>query len=121
MNLNLARSREIERSRYAQTDCKDNFILQKDNSRSLKSSLMQKSQREETASDDFGFGAFTLEDYGTDQIITPDKDDIELLWKKGFCIAAVCARWLEFYFAVTETVEEYEGKAQTWQFSSSWS
>ena len=62
-----------------------------------------------------------MEDYGTDQIITSDKDDIDLLWKKGFCITAACACWLELYFAVTETVEEYEGKAQTWQFSSSWS
>ena len=73
------------------------------------------------AADDFGFGAFTLEDYGTDQIITTDKDDIDLLWKKGFHITAVCTWSFDFYFVMTKGVEEFVGKAQTWHFSSSWS
>ena len=73
------------------------------------------------ASDDFGFGAFTLEDYGTEQIITTDKEKINMWLKTGFRITAVCPWRFDFYFVMTLGVKEYEGKAQTWHFSSTWS
>lgn len=71
------------------------------------------------AADDFGFGVFTLEDYGTDQVITTDQDDIDLWWKKGFHITATCAWRFDFYFVMTKGVREYAGKDQTWYISSS--
>ena len=70
--------------------------------------------------DDFGFGMFTLGGYGTDQIISNNVDDIDLLWKKDFQITAVWAWGLDFYFAMTKGAKEYAGKFQTYYISSSW-
>ena len=60
----------------------------------------------------FGFGAFLMENYGTNQKIATNTNDIESFRADGFIITACAAQGSDFYIIMTKGTEEYKGKCQ---------
>ena len=72
--------------------------------------------------DDFGFGVFTMEYFGTTQIVTwgSDMSNVQIWYDKGYSITACGARHSTFYFIMTHGAEGYDGQNQTWTTKDSW-
>ena len=62
----------------------------------------------------FGFGVFFMEGYGTDQFILRNTDDIKEKWDEGFEITSCSALNSTFYIIMTKDTKEYHGKQQIW-------
>jgi len=72
------------------------------------------------AIDEKAFGAFFMANYGRDQTIVTNLNDIEEKRKDGFEITACAARNSTFYIVMTKGTREYRKKKQEWFIQSSW-
>ena len=72
--------------------------------------------------DDFGFGVFTMEDFGTSQEITWDSDmsEIQQWYDADYRITACGARNSRFYYTMTLGATGYDGKEQICAIKDSW-
>ena len=68
----------------------------------------------------FGFGVFFMEGYGTDQFILRNTDDIKEKWDEGFEITSCSALNSTFYIIMTKDTKEYHGKQQIWFTCRTW-
>ena len=70
--------------------------------------------------ENFGFGAYLVENYGTLQINLCGTAEIQKYHDKGFRITACGARKSIFYIIMTSETEEYHGKRQKWFVQEEW-
>ena len=68
----------------------------------------------------FGFGVFFMESYGTGQFILRNTDDIKEKWDEGFKITSCSALNSTFYIIMTKDTKEYHEKPQIWFTPSTW-
>ena len=72
--------------------------------------------------DYFGFGVFTMKDFGTDQDITwdPDMSTVQQWYDKRYRITACGARNSTFYYIMTRGAKGYDKKNQICKIKDSW-
>ena len=68
----------------------------------------------------FGYGVFFMEGYGSEQFILKSTDDILKLWNDGLQITSCAALNSSFYIIMTKHTREYHGKLQMWFTRSTW-
>ena len=69
---------------------------------------------------EFGFGAFFMAGYGTEQVLVKGVKDVQKNWDDGFMITACAARGSKFYVIMTKDTKEYHGKGQRCFTRDSW-
>ena len=69
---------------------------------------------------EFGFGAFFMAGYGTEQVLVKGVKDVQKNWDDGFMITACATQGSTFYFIMTKDTTEYHGKGQRCFIRDSW-
>ena len=70
--------------------------------------------------ENFGFGVYLMENYGTNQTILSGTANIEKNLDEGLQITACAARKSTFYIIMTKDRKEYQGKGQKWFAREKW-
>ena len=70
--------------------------------------------------ENFGFGAFFMDGYGTTQVIINNTADIQKERADGLEITSCAALDSTFYIIMTKDTKEYRGKQQTWFTRRTW-
>ena len=70
--------------------------------------------------ENFGFGVYLMENYGTNQTILSGTANIQKNWDEGLEITACAARESTFYIIMTKNTKEYHGKPQKWFVREKW-
>ena len=68
----------------------------------------------------FGFGAFFMEDYCTEQVILKSTAGITKQWGDGLKITSCAALDSTFYIVMAKGTKEYHGKQQMWFTRGTW-
>lgn len=68
----------------------------------------------------FGFGVFFMEGYGTNQAILKNTADIKKNWDEGLKITSCTALDSTFYIIMTKDTKECHGKGQMWFTHGTW-
>ena len=65
--------------------------------------------------ENFGFGVFFVEIYGTAQTIVTNTSDVVNKFREGFHITVCAARGSTCYIVMTKGTEEYKWRHQAWK------